>query len=231
MENAKCVIVVPFGASIEYDCELSLRRLEERGYKVWRVAGCVAIDRSRSQLATAALNEGFEEIMWIDSDVGFEPDDVDRLRKHDLPLVSGVYPKKGLRGVSCRVLPGTKSLRFGAEGGLTKIQYAAGGFLLTKRQVYMTIATQLKLPICNERAGRAFVPYFLPLIVADGASGHMYLGEDFAFSERARTVGIEIIADTRIRLRHIGRYSYSYEDAGTSLQRFATYQLNLGQPD
>ena len=46
------------------------------------------------------------------------------LLEHDVPIACGIYPKKGLRSLSCHVLPGTEELVFGREGGLTEIQYA-----------------------------------------------------------------------------------------------------------
>jgi hypothetical protein len=230
MDNSKCVVLVPVGSSIEADCETGLRGLEARGYEIRRVRGYAAIDQARNQMATDALSDGFDELMWIDSDVGFDPDDVDKLRRHNLPVVCGIYPKKGQgrRALSCHVAPGTKRLVFGKEGGLTKIHYAATGFLLTRRQVYSDIRKKFDLPDCNLRVGRPMVPYFLPLIIADGEHGHWYLGEDFAFCERAKQAGYEIVADTSIRLHHIGRYGYSFEDAGGELKRFATYNLNMG---
>ncbi len=53
-------------------CEEGLRALEARGYVVRRVRGYAAIDQARSQLASDALAEGFEEILWIDADMGFK---------------------------------------------------------------------------------------------------------------------------------------------------------------
>jgi len=52
---AKCVILMPVGGAIEPGCEESLRRLEQRGYPVWRVCGYSAIDAARNQIATDAL--------------------------------------------------------------------------------------------------------------------------------------------------------------------------------
>jgi hypothetical protein len=72
------------------------------------------------------------------------------------------------------------------------------------------------------------VPYFLPLLLPDG-TGHWYLGEDFAFSERARRAGFAIMADTRIRLNHIGKCSYSWEDAGSDRPRYGSYQFNVNR--
>ena len=69
--NEACVVLVPIGSHVEPECERSLVRLEARGYSVRRVSGYAAIDQGRSQMATDALADGFEEIMWVDSDVGF----------------------------------------------------------------------------------------------------------------------------------------------------------------
>lgn len=224
--RSRCVVLVPVGSSVVPDCERGLSELERRGYVVRRVHGQAAIDQARSQMATDALDEGFDELMWIDADVGFEPDAVDRLRAHGLPIVCGIYPKKGQRSLSCNLLPGTKKLTFGENGAVVEIAYAATGFLLTTRKVYEDIASSQKLPRCNERFGRPVVPYFLPLIVED-ADGPWYLGEDFAFCERARRSGHRIMADTTIRLHHIGMYRYSWEDAGGELQRFSQYDFHV----
>jgi hypothetical protein len=70
------------------------------------------------------------------------------------------------------------------------------------------------------------VPYFLPMAVPMGED-HWYLGEDFAFCERARRCGFKVIADTRIRLGHIGRQTYQWEDAGSSRERYASFTFNF----
>jgi len=82
---------------------------------------------------------------------------------------------------------------------------------------------------CNQRFGRAVVPYFQPLVVPDG-EGHWYLGEDFAFCERARRAGHRIWADTTVRLFHIGGYPYSWEDAGADTTRYVDYTFKVETP-
>ena len=49
---------------------------------------------------------GFDELTWVDSDVVFYPDDIERLRGDQLPLVCGIYSKKGQREYACDFLPG-----------------------------------------------------------------------------------------------------------------------------
>jgi hypothetical protein len=132
LDPRRCVILVPFSGFIHQDCDMALKELERRGYEVRRVGGYAAIDQGRNQMATDALIQGFEETMWIDSDVIFHPDDIDRLRSHALPIVCGIYPQKGKRALASHVAPGTPRMTFGEGGGLNEILYAGTGFLLVR---------------------------------------------------------------------------------------------------
>lgn len=228
-DPACCVVLVPVAGDIAPACEAGLAELERRGYTVRRVRGYSAIDQGRNQMATDALADRFDETMWIDSDVGFDPDDIEKLRGHNVPIVCGIYPQKGRRVLACHVLPGTETLIFGDEGGLTEILYAGTGFLLVRREAYETIHRELQLPLCNERfGGRPMVPYFQPTSHPEDM-GYWYLAEDFAFCERARQAGFNIYADTSVRLIHYGNYGYSWEDAGMELQRYRTFHFHTKQ--
>ena len=85
------------------------------------------------------------------------------------------------------------------------------------------------MPDCNQRYKRIVVPYFLPAVVPDTEvpGGYRYLGEDFAFQDRAKKCGYRIVADTKIRLQHMGRYAYQWEDAGRRLTRYPNYRLDV----
>ncbi len=204
-----------------------MKELERRGYQVRRVGGFAAIDQGRNVIATDALMDGFEETLWIDSDIGFHPDSVDQLRSHPHPIVAGIYPQKGKRALACHVMPGSPSMVFGKRGGLVELLYAGTGFMLVRREVYLTIQRKLKLPVCNERFGHPMFPFFLPMIrpIEDG---YWYLAEDYAFCHRARQCGYRIFADTSIRLFHIGNHRFGWEDAGMERPRFGTFTLNFG---
>ena len=226
MPNTRCAVLVPVTDHIEADCERGLQELESRGYAVRRLKGIPAIDLARSQLATDALAEGFDELMWIDADVAFEADSVARLQAHHLPLACGLYPKKGQRALACHVLPGTKEISFGHGGGVVELLYGCAGFLLTQRDVYRAIQQTERLPVCHAWSQKPLVPYFLPMIVPKNG-GHWYLSEDFAFFERARRCGYPVYADTTIRLWHIGSYGYSWEDAGIDRERYGSFIMKL----
>ena len=224
-----CVILVPIAGTIDPACDEALRHLERRGHTVWRVRGYSAIDAARNPMATDALHQGFDELMWIDSDIAFHPDDVERLRAHNLPITCGLYPKKGPRQFACDFLPGTTTVTFGQHGGLVEVRYCGFGFSHIRREVFESVRDKLKLPTCNQRFGSLLVPFFQPMIVSDG-EGHWSLSEDYSFCERARQAGISVMADTRIRLWHVGTYRYGWEDAGSSKERYANYVFHLTSP-
>jgi hypothetical protein len=228
---SKCVVLVPFTHSIDQGCERALEDLEKRGYVVRRVVGFSAIDFGRTVLASNALRDGFDELMWIDSDVRFSADDVERLRSHPLPIVCGIYAKKSRRQFACQFLPEMDKIVFGREGGLFELLYAGFGFVLTRRVLFETIQQKLNLPDVNQRWGPPIVPYFQPMVIPDpllpDGKGLWYLSEDYSFCERARQCGFKIMADTTFRLWHVGEYGFSWEDAGRDKERFATYTYHL----
>jgi hypothetical protein len=207
---------------IDPGCEDALRELERRGYPVWRIRGYSAIDAARNQMATDALGQGFEELMWIDSDVVFDPDDVEKLRSHNLPLVCGLYPKKGPRQFACEFLPDSSAIRFGKNGGLIELRYCGFGFVHTRKELYATVQDRLVIPLSNQRFDAPLVPFFEPMTIEE-PGGRWSLGEDYAFCERVRRTGLRVMADTTIRLWHVGPYRYGWEDAGGHRDRFADY--------
>lgn len=247
--NASCVVLVPAFMTPVPRCEEALRELERRGYPVRRVRGFSAIDQGRNQMVSDALHDGFAETMWIDPDIVFEASAVDRLRAHNLPLVTGLYPQPGARAVACHLLPQTRTLVFGTGGGLIEIRYAGAGFLHVRREAYEQIRTHHHLPLCNTRFGRGVWPFFMPLVVHEpppdalpdagtharpaetapppAAPSPRYLTEDYAFCHRARQAGLTILADTTIRLGRMGSYAYGWEDAGSDPPRYETFHYHV----
>ena len=208
-----CVVLVPVGGPVDPGCEDGLRELERRGHPVWRYRGYSAVDAARNQMASDALAAGFAEFMWIDADVAFDPDDVGTLRAHGRPFTCGVYPKKGPREFACEFLPGTSAVRFGRVGGPVEVRYCGFGFAHTRKDVFVAVHQKLNLPVCNRRFGTPLVPFFQPLVVPE-PTGPWSLSEDYAFCERARQCGFQVVADTSVRLWHVGPYRYGWEDAG-----------------
>jgi hypothetical protein len=87
---------------------------------------------ARDRMAADALAAGFEELLWVDPAVAFEPDDADRLRGRGLPVVGAVCPVPGRRAMACEFPPGTKNVRFGRSGGPIEVVSLALGFAVTR---------------------------------------------------------------------------------------------------
>jgi len=230
--RAGSVVLVPHLAGIEPECEDSLRKLEAAGVRVVRSGGNSAIDVARNRLASEALHEGAESILFIDADIGFDPLDALRLLARPEPVVSGVYAKKSRREFASIFAEGVEEVVFGAHAfGLYPLKYAATGFLRIKAAVLRRMVEKLDLPHCNTHWGRGEWPFFQPSVVPQGEGRRHYLGEDWAFSDRLARIGVTPMADTSIRLWHDGRYAFGWEDAGAEPRRFATYTHRFGGRD
>jgi len=229
--RAKAVVLVPHNNGIERECEQGLRRLEAAGVRISHLEGCSAIDVARNVLASDALHDGFDSLLFIDSDIGFEAGDALRLLARPEPVVAGIYAKKSQRAVSSVFADGVSEVLLGrGVTGLYPLRYAATGFLRIKAAVLGKMVEELKLPLCNTKWGRGIWPFFQPLVVPQDDGGFHYLGEDWAFSHRLNQVGVTPLADTSIRLWHYGRYGYGWEDAGTDPARYPTFLYRAEEP-
>lgn len=203
-------ILVPVAMYIEPACENSLRQLESDGIKVYRQYGFSAIDQGRCVMAQNAINDGYENLFWIDSDISFYYKDIYKVINYNndnkFPFISGAYSVKGWPVLTCKFLNMT-SIPFGVKnGGLARVKWAGTGFMYTHRSVYEKIKLQYNLKKVKIWGGQYEVhPWFFPMILDDN-----YIGEDFSFCERAINSGVKIYCDTTIRLCHIGKYGYSY---------------------
>jgi hypothetical protein len=214
---------------IEWECEQALQRLEQAGVRVVRRPGCSAIDVARNEMISEALHDGAEAMLFIDSDVGFEPADALRLLARPEPVIGGVYAKKKQRELASVFSEGVKKVLFGPDAtGPYPLKYAATGFLRVRAGVLRRMIAELRLPLCNTLWGRGVWPFFMPVIVPQGKDKVHYLAEDWAFSYRLGQIGVTPLADTTIRLWHWGRYGFSWEDAGSDVKRYRSYSYELG---
>lgn len=206
----ECAVLVPVKDSPEPETEQSLRVLANAGYAVRTLRGSSQIDLARSCMATWALAEGFKETLWIDSDIDFTVADVEKLRAHNLPFVAGLYLKKGPKEFAAKFRAGTTQLKIASEGGLVEMEYVGMGFTLIRAEVYEAVGVDL--PICEGGyEQKPVVPFFIPTIAQQG-DANTYLSEDYSFCLRARNAGFKVMADTSIKIGHIGRKTYTWDD-------------------
>jgi hypothetical protein len=105
----------------------SLDQLPRQGVETYwiHVSGNSLIGLARSQLAALFLASSATHLMSIDGDLEWEPADILRLLKHDLPFVAGCYRQKNHTGKFEAVpLPGAVPCRARARGWLKSLTLA-----------------------------------------------------------------------------------------------------------
>jgi hypothetical protein len=224
------IAICPYHSYIEPACERGLGALEARGWTVWRRPGSAAIDRERSRLATAALEAGYDALLWVDSDQDFDADAAERLDELGVPFVSALIARRGVRDFACVFNAETERIAVGAAGGVVPVRYVGAGFALVRRAAFEAVKAHFTLPTLVDPAG-AIVPYYLPMVTEVSGKTLGYLGEDFAFCERLRRAGVQVLVDTRLRIGHIGHYTYQWEDVIHEPVRTDSAELELGRQD
>nr|WP_321986638.1 hypothetical protein [uncultured Lichenicoccus sp.] len=207
-----------------------MRRAAQDGYDVTLglLGQDALITRSRNTLLAhfMALPHA-THILFIDSDISFEPTLVHALLAAGKPFCAASYPLKTLywdadaaerlrRGEP----PETVGLRYVGElcvgteaerdGALATASYAGTGFMLIARTVieqmiqafpetgYRTIHSYRE-----NKTDQNFRPFALFECMIDPAT-NTYLSEDFAFCRRWRSLGGKVWLDTRSSLIHTG---------------------------
>ena len=219
----KIVLLIPYGSGMidffHHDCVM--RVMGENQLILIPVQGASAIDTVRCVLANKALQITDAEIlMWIDSDILFQPNQLMsmcvRLRESDYDVIGGLYAKRTPSGgIAGQPLVSPQSIVMFSTDDLIDAHHLGFGFTAVKRQLLL----DMPLPECyfpNVGAGKfKGKPFFLPQI-----RDEVYQPEDVAFCQRVRDMGRKIGIHTKPRLQHRGMYDYGLEDASFKLTRY-----------
>jgi hypothetical protein len=230
------VIATPcFGGQVSAVYALSILKLQTRlrgyrdcSFKVLMKHGDALITRARASLLSQFLDDpSATHLLFIDADIGFEPEQVMRLIESGAEMCAAVYPIKRIdwqrmKGALSGAEPNpSASLHYAfevedpsavvANSGFIKVRYAGTGFLMIRRAALERICAhypQLRykrdhsIDAATESENRFAL--FECAIAEDGT----YLSEDFAFCKRWTDMGGEIWADLNSRLNHIGPMTF-----------------------
>tara|TARA_R110000868_G_scaffold6369_8_gene36287 strand:+ start:192 stop:830 length:639 start_codon:yes stop_codon:yes gene_type:complete len=146
------------------------------------------------------LESGAERMLVIDTDEIFNPSHVEILMSHDLPFVSGIYPKKKV-GLEFPIMPLESNLTPFADGQPVPVEVArcARGFLNVHRSVFEEMKSSVSKYVDAE-TGREQWEFWKKL-----PGGH---SEDFEFCDRYRQFGGKVMVDKRCTAQHEGSCVY-----------------------
>jgi hypothetical protein len=165
------------------------------------------VGMARNNLTAQFLLTDCTHLLFIDSDIIFEPDQVARLTSHDVPIIGGLYPLKTEgelqlcgNGFTDRETPIL-------ENGLQQIRYIGTGFMLVAREVILTVIGADRAEIeyqKDEAPHRTQWDLWRMGVRATADPRRRFLTEDWFFCQRAGELGFTVWADTQVCLRHIG---------------------------
>lgn len=177
--------------------------------QIGSICGCSVVSRARNMLVSDFMDSPCTELLFIDSDINFEPEDILRL----MALGGG---KKGIVAAVPRVRDVNKTyianLDYDENGeltmnghGLVRATHVATAFMWVARPVFEDlVAMHPEWTYYDKRAGKDLSAVFDFKVTREG-----YIGEDFLFCDRAREVGYEVWIDPSITLGHMGVQEYT----------------------
>lgn len=203
MGEVKYLIAVPCMDSMPTPFVASLTCMKRVGIvRHSFLSGSLVYD-ARNLLAKEALNTGADRILWLDSDMFFGPDlmqrmaeDLDEGRdfvsglyfRRRLPTIPLIYDRVEIVDNAGKMVGQTHSFEDYPKGDIFPI--AGCGF----GAVMMT--TKLLKDVCDN--------YDYPFEPLAGI-----LGEDLTFCLRAKEAGYQLYCDSRLSIGHVGHLVYS----------------------
>ena len=177
------------------------------------------VSRARSRVATEFLKGTDDILFFIDDDIRFKAEDVNKIVDHvvDGKLICGAhYVQKGTIDKTMVMEPG-ESITFNKDAKVTPCVALPGGFTAYHRTVFEEVLKLKRqdgdplIPLCNEGASWEFYPFFdsQPMKL-DG--GWRFIPEDWSMCLRAKEAGIQSWVDPSIHLSHLGEYAFDFRD-------------------
>ena len=193
----RTLIAIPCMDMVHTDFMRSAVGMRHRGETQFTFSQASLVYDGRNLLANTAIDGDFDRVLWLDSDMIFEPDLEERLHKdldRGLDLVSALYftRKPPLRPViysdiALDIVDGQQNPRADSyldypTGSVFPIAGCGFGAVMMTTQLLREVRDRYRLP-------------FFPI------NG---FGEDFAFCLRVRELGHTIWCDSSIKLGHAG---------------------------
>lgn len=154
---------------------------------------------ARNTLAKQAVTEGYDRVLWLDSDMDFQPDLLQKLSEdmdEGRELVSGIYFKRKapVKPVIYKSLGYYKNED---ERGVTPVAVSYEDY--PKDSIFPIAACGFGGVLVTtdliQRVGDKFGLPFSPI---------MGFGEDLSFCSRVTELGVEMFCDSRVKMGHVG---------------------------
>ncbi len=188
-------------------------------------SGSAMISHARNDCVKHFLNGPYTKLLFVDADIGFEPDDFWRLLRKDEDIAFAPYITKNITGPEQSKFvikfkdPDNKRIQ---PDGFIEALSGPTGFMMIDRKVFTkldgaypksnTRMTQIKNGAVVEDLD---YPSYFDCITHETLGA---LGEDISFCKKWEEMGGTMWADTEAELTHYGTYSFQ-SNLGISLRQ------------
>ena len=202
----KIMVAIPCMDFMHTDFVISLTGMQHDGNVGFVYSSSSLVYDSRNSLANIAIREGYDRVLWLDSDMKFTPDLLKRLSEdidsgmdavcglyvtRKLPIRPAVFDDIGyITNENGTATP--KAHHFLDYPKDSVFEVAACGF------AGVMTTTEL-LAAVKEKYGLPFSPF-------------LGFGEDISFCIRAKELGRKIYCDSRIKMGHVGLRVFEESD-------------------
>jgi hypothetical protein len=159
------------------------------------------ISHQREKTILDALKEDWSHVLFIDDDMGFNPDTLHRLAGRRVPLVGCNYRKRRPPAEFLAKRNGKIIETTDETSGLEPVDFMGFGFFLAEMNVFRNIPQ--------------------PWFDSQWQGGGDYSTEDAYFMTKARDHGYEVLLDhdTSKLIWHNGNVAYTYKDDFTNINK------------
>lgn len=196
----KLLIAIPCMDTVPVDFMKSLLRLTQKltadgvDYEVAIESGTL-VYMARDRLAGKAVNQKFSHVLWLDSDMVFEPEIVEDLQFCGKDFVTGIAHGRRKPFTSCLF----KNIDLNHLELWQLKDYPAEAFEVAGCGMACCLISTEVIKQVMINYGTAFNPI-------------MQYGEDISFCKRAHDLGFKIYAEPAVRLGHIAHIAIYPDD-------------------
>lgn len=163
--------------------------------------GCSLITMARNQMAADFLMTDNDRLVFVDSDVSWEPGDLLKLAKHEADVVGGAYRLKQ-PAIAWPVIWDESKPELHAVDGLLEVLSLPAGFLAISRKALERLKAAHPERTYTHMGHKAHAFFHAPF-----ADGRLW-GEDAAFCADWRAIGGKVWLDPNPTLTHVGGASH-----------------------
>jgi hypothetical protein len=178
--------------------------------QICNISGCSVVSRVRNLIASDFLSSECTDLMFIDSDINFNAEDIFRLMAWNSDPKKGIVAgipvarKKGQVYFSTLDTEDDQSI-FMDKMGLVRAKRVATAFMMIRREVFESLKEAHPEWVYHDekKVGDEMIAFF-DFALKEGT----YIGEDYLFCDRAREQGFEVWIDPTIKLGHMGTIEF-----------------------